>query len=115
MAEYSFSYRFSDKTLISCLHYIYIPVCPQLLIKAAAVAHLFRNPRGGESWDLCEQHASVGVLNGNVRSHPQPCRVTHPAHPPRGGAEGKEQQGEGEEAHRSANSDCPGIRRRPNI
>ncbi len=76
-----------------------------MLIKAAA--HLFRNTRGGELWNLSE-HASVGVLKGNVRSHPQPCRVTHPAPPPRG-AEGEEQQGEGEEAHRSANSDCPGI------
>jgi hypothetical protein len=78
-----------------------------MLIKAAAVAHLFRNTRGGELWNLSE-HAS-GVLKGNVRSHPQPCRVTHPAPPPCGGAEGEDQQGEGEEAHRAANSDCSGT------
>ncbi len=56
------------------------------------------------------------MLKSNVRSHPQSCRVTYPAPPPTRGAEGEEQQGEGEEAHRSANSDCPGtvpIRRRP--
>jgi hypothetical protein len=81
MAEYSFSYRHSDKTLISCLLYIYIPVCSQLLIKAAAVAHLFRNTHGGESWHLCVQHASVGVLKEKC-AQPSSTMPRHPSGPP---------------------------------